>query len=139
MLNVGYGAFVGKLGGSDSSTIKQLTGLQSAFYKAKFLGLQSGQEINKQLFKEVAVNSTIKSFFHGIRDEFISNIGSNLLSFGSTGENVKYLQSVLGVEQDGIFGTNTEKALKELQTKLGVTADGIYGKKTKTALYELFE
>jgi peptidoglycan hydrolase-like protein with peptidoglycan-binding domain len=35
---------------------------------------------------------------------------------------------------DGIYGTNTEKAVKEFQKKTGITVDGIAGKQTYNAL-----
>lgn len=45
----------------------------------------------------------------------------NMLGFGNSGT-----QSV-----DGIFGTNTEKAVKAFQRKMKITADGIVGNKTR--------
>lgn len=53
-----------------------------------------------------------------------------ILKNGSKGEEVKKLQSKLGLAADGIFGPGTEKALKEWQTKNGLTADGIAGDAT---------
>jgi murein DD-endopeptidase MepM/ murein hydrolase activator NlpD len=52
------------------------------------------------------------------------------LKVGSKGAAVKYLQSKLGLEADGIFGPATNKAVKSLQGKHGLTADGIVGPKT---------
>ena len=42
----------------------------------------------------------------------------------SIGEPVRRLQAKLGIEADGEFGPNTEKALKDWQTKNGLSADG---------------
>lgn len=53
-----------------------------------------------------------------------------LLKKGSTGEDVKRLQRVLGLTADGIFGPNTESALKKWQAANGLVADGIAGDKT---------
>jgi putative chitinase len=53
-----------------------------------------------------------------------------ILKNGSKGEEVKKLQSKLGLAADGVFGPGTEKALKEWQTKNGLTADGIAGDTT---------
>lgn len=53
-----------------------------------------------------------------------------ILKNGSKGEEVKKLQSKLGLAADGVFGAGTEKALKEWQTKNGLTADGIAGDAT---------
>ncbi len=50
-----------------------------------------------------------------------------ILKLGSKGEEVKALQSKLGIAADGDFGSGTEKVVKEWQTKNGLTADGIIG------------
>ena len=58
-----------------------------------------------------------------------------------SGQPVKRLQAKLGVETDGEFGSNTEKALKEWQVKYknSLIPDGISGPDTFMAmgLYEL--
>ena len=56
------------------------------------------------------------------------------LKNGSTGENVKHLQSFLKLKVDGDFGNNTEKAVKEWQKKKGLLDDGIVGSKTWEAM-----
>ena len=62
-----------------------------------------------------------------------------ILKKGLSGEPVRRLQAKLGIEADGEFGPNTEKALKDWQTKNGLSADGIAGPDTFMAmgLYEL--
>jgi peptidoglycan hydrolase-like protein with peptidoglycan-binding domain len=62
-----------------------------------------------------------------------------ILRNGTSGEPVKRLQAKLGVETDGEFGSNTEKALKDWQTKNGLASDGVAGPDTFMAmgLYEL--
>ncbi len=50
-----------------------------------------------------------------------------ILKNGSRGEEVKALQTKLGLVADGNFGPGTEKAIKEWQIKNGLTADGIIG------------
>ena len=62
-----------------------------------------------------------------------------ILKKGLSGEHVRRLQAKLGIEADGEFGPNTEKALKDWQTKNGLSADGIAGPDTFMALglYEL--
>lgn len=65
------------------------------------------------------------------------------LSYGSTGEDVKKLQSTLaglgydvgssGV--DGIYGAKTQAAVKQYQQDNGLASDGIVGAKTTAALY----
>ena len=57
-----------------------------------------------------------------------------LLRNGSRGEEVKQLQSKLGLKADGIFGPGTEKALKEWQTKNGLNPDGVAGQTTLSKL-----
>jgi putative chitinase len=50
-----------------------------------------------------------------------------LLKNGSKGEEVKQLQTLLGLGADGIFGPGTEAKVKEWQAANGLTADGIVG------------
>jgi len=50
-----------------------------------------------------------------------------LLKNGSKGEEVKQLQTKLGLSADGNFGPMTETKVKEWQAKNGLTADGIVG------------
>ena len=53
-----------------------------------------------------------------------------LLKNGSKGEEVKQLQTLLGLGADGNFGPMTEAKVKEWQAKNGLTADGIVGPST---------
>lgn len=62
------------------------------------------------------VNSRLSSYICGI----------NYVTPGPTA----YIQRKLGIKVDGIFYTETEKAVKELQRKCGITVDGIVGPKT---------
>jgi putative chitinase len=58
-----------------------------------------------------------------------------LLKVGSTGEDVKKLQTKLGLTADGSFGPNTEKKVKEWQSANGLTADGIVGDGTWSKMF----
>lgn len=58
-----------------------------------------------------------------------------LLKKGSKGEDVKKLQSKLGLVSDGDFGPGTETKVKEWQSSNGLTADGIVGDSTWTRLF----
>lgn len=57
-----------------------------------------------------------------------------LLKKGDTGDNIKALQTKLGLVVDGVFGTTVEAAVKAFQTKHGLTSDGIVGDKTWNAI-----
>jgi putative chitinase len=50
-----------------------------------------------------------------------------LLKIGSKGEDVKKLQSKLGLGADGIFGAGTAAAVKKWQSENGLDSDGIVG------------
>ena len=58
-----------------------------------------------------------------------------LLKAGSQGDYVKQLQSKLGLNADGDFGSHTEAAVKQWQAAHGLTADGIVGDDTWAALF----
>ena len=60
----------------------------------------------------------------------LKNIKTMLLKRGDNNEDVKKLQSKLGLEPIGNFGPKTEDAVKAWQAKNGLTADGIVGPNT---------
>jgi putative chitinase len=53
-----------------------------------------------------------------------------LLKRGDNNENVKQLQTKLGLEAIGNYGPKTEDAVKAFQTKNGLTPDGVVGNTT---------
>ena len=58
-----------------------------------------------------------------------------LLKKGSKSEDVKKLQSKLGLTADGNFGSGTETKVKEWQSSNGLTADGIVGDGTWSKMF----
>ena len=56
------------------------------------------------------------------------------LKLNSRGEEVKILQGLLGLYQDGVFGKITENAVKQWQRNHGLDDDGIVGAKTWATL-----
>ncbi len=58
-----------------------------------------------------------------------------LLKVGSSGDDVKKLQSKLGLTADGAFGPKTAEAVKSWQLKNGLTPDGIVGDATWNKLF----
>ena len=57
-----------------------------------------------------------------------------MLKIGNKGEEVKRLQEALGINNDGVFGKQTEEAVKLFQKNNGLEVDGIVGDKTWAAL-----
>lgn len=53
-----------------------------------------------------------------------------LFKLGSKEKGVAIIQQALGISNDGIFGSETEKKVKEYQMSKGLVADGIVGEKT---------
>ena len=45
-----------------------------------------------------------------------------------------WIQKKLGIEADGIFGAETERAVREFQKTAGIAADGIFGRETNRAM-----
>jgi putative chitinase len=58
-----------------------------------------------------------------------------LLRVGSTGDDVKKLQELLGVDVIGKFGPKTEAAVKGWQSANGLTPDGIVGPNTWAKMF----
>ncbi len=71
------------------------------------------------------------------------NPQNRVLRKGSIGSEVKYLQRKLYSKLypvgtiDGIFGSNTERAVKDFQQENGLTVDGIVGPKTWSAIQDI--
>lgn len=57
---------------------------------------------------------------------------------GSTGDKVRDIQKVVGVDQDGVFGSKTEAAVRQWQSNLNIPADGVWGPQTEQATHDLF-
>lgn len=57
-----------------------------------------------------------------------------MLSIGSTGRAVAFLQYRLGLTPSGTFDTMTDTALRGWQTEAKLKADGVYGPVTNTAM-----
>lgn len=55
---------------------------------------------------------------------------------GSKGVAVKILQTILGIEADGVFGAQTDSNVKALQKRFKLAADGIVGSKTWAELFK---
>jgi putative chitinase len=58
-----------------------------------------------------------------------------LLKVGSRGEEVKKLQSKLGLSADGVFGPGTEKEVKKWQIEHDLTPDGLVGSGTWAKMF----
>ena len=58
----------------------------------------------------------------------------SVLKKGMSGAPVKRLQQKLGISDDGIFGSGTEKAVREFQQANGLGVDGIAGPETFSAM-----
>ena len=56
------------------------------------------------------------------------------IRFGSVGEYVRICQRALGIKADGVFGSDTKKAVKAFQSANNMVVDGIVGVATWTAL-----
>ena len=53
---------------------------------------------------------------------------------GTKGAGVIWIQKKLGIEADGIFGAETNRAVREFQKNAGIAADGIFGRETNRAM-----
>jgi hypothetical protein len=57
-----------------------------------------------------------------------------VLKRGDRGASVRKLQSTLAITADGVFGSQTERAVKRFQKRKGLTVDGVVGPQTRDAL-----
>lgn len=65
-----------------------------------------------------------------------SKPSNRTLRKGAKGNDVKRMQSMLGIAADGIFGAGTEAAVKKWQAANGLVADGIVGPNTQAKMFE---
>lgn len=61
-----------------------------------------------------------------------------LVRLGATGDKVREIQTIVGVEADGVFGPRTEAAVRQWQSNLKLVADGVWGPQTEEATKNLF-
>lgn len=71
------------------------------------------------------------------KEQGLNFISGGNLQVGSSGEQVKQLQTMLGITADGVFGQQTQAAVKKYQTDNSLTSDGIVGSNTNAALTKL--
>lgn len=66
----------------------------------------------------------------------ISKVGTKFTNIrrGASGDNVKELQTALGITADGKFGKGTEAAVRAFQKKHGLKVDGIVGDETMSKI-----
>lgn len=58
-----------------------------------------------------------------------------ILKQGSKGNDVQRVQRAVGVNPDGLFGSETKKAVQAYQKRHGLVADGIVGEKTWKVMF----
>ena len=95
-----------------------LTGTGNIDYEA-FIGSPAPSKAPAKAKPKAAPVSTLKS-----------GAGRPTVMRGSNGEHVAYLQSKLKITADGIFGTNTHRAVVAFQQANKLVADGIVGNNT---------
>lgn len=113
------------------------TACPGPYLSRKFIYI--ADEVNKKLgvgksTKKTNTSSKTKKAYSGA-------FPSKTIMNGSTGKQVKYLQKFLnwydsknGLEEDGIFGAMTEKAVKKFQKSNKISADGVVGPLTIKAM-----
>ena len=84
--------------------------------------------INEEINRMKSLFTDERMFGNLVENEEVINESN--LKVGSKGEGVKALQTLLGIESDGIFGPKTKEAVIKMQKEAGLNADGIVGPKT---------
>jgi len=70
--------------------------------------------------------------------EFLSGLmqlkdNETVYGYGDTGEEVARIQQIVGVEPDGQWGPETERAVRAWQKQIGAGTDGLWGVETERA------
>jgi N-acetylmuramoyl-L-alanine amidase len=81
--------------------------------------------------RKFTAESMASAISRGINSQLNPKSDKPLLRRGSTNYSaVSYMQSLIGVDSDGIFGPATENAVISLQKRLGIMVDGVVGQQT---------
>ena len=81
-------------------------------------------------------NNPSESYLSYMNDLSVSSAkNEKYFTLGDKGEDVKLIQKLVGVKEDGVYGTETSGAVKIWQKENGLNADGLFGPESlKTAL-----
>ncbi len=96
--------------------------------------------INKKTIWSMIIITLVFSVFFSYQIFFRNNETEALSKYGSRGEEVRQIQTKLkrwgyySGNVDGIYGSQTQKAVRWFQSKNGLTVDGIAGKNTLRAM-----
>lgn len=85
--------------------------------------------ISEEWIKKTIKKVLLETFF----------VGGTIISLGSTGDNVRELQKVLGIYEDGKFGKQTKKCVEEFQDDFGLDVDGKVGYQTSKKIQKLID
>jgi len=139
--SMGFGALGGAIGGTSRGFIQNVTDAQMTINLARKLGLQSGQEINRQLIGRLTGSHVVSSMWRtgliNVVENFFDFANGRFFEIGSSGESVAFLQSFLGVNATGHFDRQTERAVVDLQRRLGLQPTGIFDNYTASAIIRL--
>ena len=90
--------------------------------------------MKRKMISEEWIKKTIKKV---LLETFF--VGGTIISLGSTGDNVRELQKVLGIYEDGKFGKQTKKCVEEFQDDFGLDVDGKVGYQTSKKIQKLID
>lgn len=85
--------------------------------------------ISEEWIKKTIKKVLLETFF----------VGGTIISLGSTGDNVRELQKVLGIYEDGKFGKQSKKCVEEFQDDFGLDVDGKVGYQTSKKIQKLID
>jgi peptidoglycan hydrolase-like protein with peptidoglycan-binding domain len=95
-----------------------------------FRNSQAGNQVPERqiTFKEIEEVQVNKSLAPGLRT----------LETTMRGQDIAWVQKVLGCDVDGIFGQDTRRAVVGFQSENGLVSDGVVGPHTWDALFDVY-
>ncbi len=106
--------------GSNGSEVRVLQGLLGVDIDGAFGAITEAAVKSRQNIWSLAVDGIC-----GAKTWERLAMAAQHLRRGDRGDKVRALQTLLGINADGIFGAGTEAAVKAYQKKAGIAADGI--------------
>lgn len=123
--------------GNFDEIVPSFNQLRAAASLSHYLEDQLGRTLKWSLHRDLCDTSCPGRYFRldMIPQSFSStaelcSVDLPVLGKGDSGRSVEMLQRILLIEDDGIFGVNTEKAVMEFQDAVNIAVDGIVGSVT---------
>lgn len=97
-----------------------------------------GVGLNRETFRKDVANFLNNPDLWKYDQDEMKEMERKVLSLGSRGQSVMWIQEKLGLTPTGFFGDETDKAVREFQHNQHILQDGIVGEQTWEKLFKVY-